>query len=68
MIVLIISTVFKLCDSMIFSFKLCSPLQIPEDQWCLTSEQTEQKTKLTGKDERSALQAAEETQIGVWDE
>lgn len=37
---------------MIFAFKLCSPLQIPEDQCRPTTEQTKQKTKLTARWEK----------------
>lgn len=48
-----------------FPLTYCSPFQIPKDQCHPTTEKTEQKTK---RDEKSALQAAEKTQIDVWDE
>lgn len=45
---------FNWCDSVIFFlwFRLCSPLRIPEDQWHPPTEQTEQKTKVTGRWEK----------------
>lgn len=44
--------VLKSCDSVVFSFKLSSPLQIPQDHCRPMTEQTEQKTQLTGRWEK----------------
>lgn len=43
---------FKFSASVMSSFKLSGPLQIPQDHCCRMTEQTEQKTKLTGRWEK----------------